>query len=127
MVKVNGKDMIFGTWFTIQNEGSAVVDLPMLPGHTLRCEIKPWPGENPWPKDIMEETERKNWEQDVSVKWVGQELHVLMPYLLQYKTDVREISFNIKPGGTVECQVIRQQVSGAMIVHIAMYLNTTVT
>lgn len=123
MIRVNGKEMIFGTWFTISNEGSAVLDLPFA-GRTMRCEIKHWHTDNPWPKNMKEEVERKTWEQDVSIKWVDQELHVLMPYLLQLATDVREFSFNLTAESEIECHLTRQQLSGTMIVHVAMYLGS---
>jgi hypothetical protein len=123
MVHVNGKEMIFGTWFTIQNDGSAVADLPVFPGQTMRFEIKPWTGEPPTPQNERDKVDRMNWEQGVSLKQNGNELHFLMPYLLEYKSHVQVFNFEVPAVGKVEGHLIRQQVSGAMLVHVALYLE----
>jgi len=121
MVQVNGKDLAFGTWFTIQHEGSATVDLPLEPGLKARFEIKPWTGNPNFSQNIKDEVERKNWEQDVRVVANGNELHVLMPYLLAYVADIRTGDFGISTGERIDFHLVRQQVMGAMLVHIAFY------
>lgn len=125
MVSVNGKEMIFGTWFTIENEGSAVVDLPMAPGFTMRLEILQWPGEDVHAKGEAAIVERMNWEQQLHIKMNDKEVHVLMPYLMQYKAEVASLGFDLLSVGKVTGHLVRQQVQGAMLVHLALYLERT--
>lgn len=121
MTHVNGKEMIFGTWFTILHEGSAVVDLPYLPGFSIEFEIMPWKGDAP--QNPKEKTQRMTWEQNITFNIVDKKLHFVAPYLMEIKSHPNTFYFDFGGPQKVMGHLIRQQVMGAMIVHIAMYLE----
>jgi hypothetical protein len=119
MVRVNGKEMIFGTWFTLANEGNAVIDVPQFPA--IHFTILPWDGETwSWSENQKDLVDRMNWEQVIEVK-IDQQMRISAPYLLEHKTHTQDFTIDLPSVGKFTCQLIRQQVSGTMLVHIAIY------
>ena len=122
MFTVNGREVIFQVSFMLEHDGVATVDLPINPGVVAKFEILQLPTELQDFQSSDVRSDRSNWERVINTNANGNFMTFSMPYLREHVANVTPVfDFGETAGGMLSARIGRQQLAGAMLVHLEVY------